>query len=212
MPIYNGIEFLEESYNSLLSQTFDKWELLIGINGHEKNSIVYNTAKNITSNNSKAKIYDFDNIKGKSNTLNELVKLCNNNILCLLDVDDVWHPKKLEKQIHLIESCDVIGTDCIYFGDRNDKPVLPFGHLNPDVFYYVNPIINSSSMFKKEDAFWDSNLDGIEDYDMWLRLNKQKKSFFNINEELCYHRIHKASSFNTKNYDAVIEQIRRKYK
>lgn len=32
MPIYNGIDFIEESVNSIINQTYDKWELIIGIN------------------------------------------------------------------------------------------------------------------------------------------------------------------------------------
>ena len=53
MPIYNGIEFINESVPSILEQTYDKWELLIGINGHPENSEIYKIAKrwrNIRSN------------------------------------------------------------------------------------------------------------------------------------------------------------------
>ena len=45
MPIYNGIQFIEESVSSIKCQTYKDWELIIGINGHEKNSDVYNIAK-----------------------------------------------------------------------------------------------------------------------------------------------------------------------
>ena len=45
MPIYNGIEFIDESVSSILKQTYDKWELLIGINGHPENSEVYKIAQ-----------------------------------------------------------------------------------------------------------------------------------------------------------------------
>ena len=34
MPIYNGVEFLKEAVQSVVSQTFQDWELIIGINGH----------------------------------------------------------------------------------------------------------------------------------------------------------------------------------
>jgi len=34
MPIYNGIEFIEESVKSIIKQTYTEWELIIGINGH----------------------------------------------------------------------------------------------------------------------------------------------------------------------------------
>ena len=33
MPIYNGLEFLTDSVTSVINQTVDDWELLIGING-----------------------------------------------------------------------------------------------------------------------------------------------------------------------------------
>ena len=45
IPIYNGVEFIEESVSSVLNQTYDQWELLIGINGHPQNSDVYKIAK-----------------------------------------------------------------------------------------------------------------------------------------------------------------------
>lgn len=45
MPIYNGIEFIEESVLSILNQTYDQWELLIGVNGYPENSDVYKIAK-----------------------------------------------------------------------------------------------------------------------------------------------------------------------
>ena len=45
MPIYNGIEFIDESVSSVLRQTYGDWELLIGINGHPPNSDIYIKAK-----------------------------------------------------------------------------------------------------------------------------------------------------------------------
>ena len=41
LPIYNGIEFIDESVQSVINQTYTEWELLIGINGHFKNSELY---------------------------------------------------------------------------------------------------------------------------------------------------------------------------
>lgn len=45
MPIYNGIEFIDESVNSIKNQNYKNWELLIGINGHSENSEVYKIAE-----------------------------------------------------------------------------------------------------------------------------------------------------------------------
>ena len=45
MPIYNGIEFIEESVSTIRYQTYANWELIIGINGHPPDSEVYQIAK-----------------------------------------------------------------------------------------------------------------------------------------------------------------------
>jgi glycosyltransferase involved in cell wall biosynthesis len=45
IPIYNGIEFIDDSVSSVLSQTYDNWELLLGVNGHPENSDVFQKAK-----------------------------------------------------------------------------------------------------------------------------------------------------------------------
>ena len=34
IPLYNGVEFLKESLSSVVNQTYEKWEVIIGVNGH----------------------------------------------------------------------------------------------------------------------------------------------------------------------------------
>ena len=67
MPIYNGIEYIDDSVRSILYQSLDKWELIIGINGHEKDSDTYKIAKKYESNN--IKVIDMYQLKGKAKTL-----------------------------------------------------------------------------------------------------------------------------------------------
>ena len=206
IPIYNGIEFIEESVSSVLNQTYDKWELLIGINGHPENSDVYLTAKEYEKKSGKIRVFDFYTIKGKSNTLNEMIRLCNYNYIAILDVDDIWHPQKLEIQSQLLNKFDVIGSNCVWFGNRPGVvPQIPTGDISNIDFSIVNPIINSSSLIRKELSYWNEN--GIEDYDLWLRLRKQNKKFFNFKEILVKHRIHNASAFNSKGNDNKVDSL-----
>ncbi len=203
IPIYNGIEFINDSVPSVLMQTYGEWELLIGINGHSQNSEVYQKAKLYESLDKRIRVFDFYNIKGKSNTLNEMIKHCTYNFIALLDVDDIWHYKKLEVQSRFLSNYDVIGSNCVWFGDiENVVPKIPVNDFSDFNFTQVNPIINSSSIIKKELCYWNEN--GIEDYDLWLRLWKQNKRFFNCPEILVKHRIHRSSAFNSKgNNDKV---------
>ena len=208
MPIHNGIEFLEESLNSIKNQKYKNWEVIIGVNGHQKESEVYKKAKKYESE--KIKVFDLFNIKGKSKSLNKMLDLCNYDWISLLDVDDYWLPEKLEEQIKYIDKYDVIGTKCKYFGDSSDIPNIPTNDISGFNFLDSNPIINSSCLLRKELCYWEEN-NILEDYDLWLRLWKQKKKFFNISKVLTMHRIHNNSAFNSKGNDNYVSNLKQKY-
>ena len=206
MPIYNGIEFIETSVNSIINQTYKKWELIIGINGHKQNSEVYQTA--LKYQNKKINVLDLYNCKGKSNSLNEMIKYSSYNFIALLDVDDYWELTKLEEQEPYINKYDIVGTKCQYFGDSNIIPEIPVGDLKDYDFLKCNPIINSSCIIKKELCKWNSKVKYLNDYELWLRLWKQNKRFYNLNKILVKHRIHKQSAFNNSNHLYVKELIK----
>lgn len=199
MPIFNGIEFIEESVTSILNQTYKEWELIIGINGHPKNSEIYRTALKYVDN--KITVKDLFTIHGKAEALNEMVKFCKYDYIAILDVDDIWHPKKLEIQIPFCISHDVIGTKCIYIGNTNLSgiiPEIPEGDFTNFDFTKFNPIINSSVIVRKIYAYWNPKWFGIEDYDLWLSLRVRKCQFYNCSQVAVKHRIHKESAFNSK--------------
>jgi glycosyltransferase involved in cell wall biosynthesis len=208
MPIYNGIEYIEESVSSILRQNYDQWELIIGINGHPQNSNVYKVAKEYEKRSEKIRVFDFYNIKGKSNTLNEMIQFCNFGYVALLDVDDIWHDEKLNVQSQMLGYFDVIGANCIWFGEREGiVPPIPVGDISEYNFKLVNPIINSSAIIRKELCFWNSEWDGIEDYDLWLRLRKAGRKFYNCKAILVRHRIHQTSAFNSKGNHNKVEDL-----
>lgn len=198
MPIYNGIEFIDESVGSILDQTFQEWELLIGINGHPANSPVLKLAQKYEMMDPRIRVFDFPELQGKATTLNALIPLSKYPYIALLDVDDLWHPQKLQVQHTFLEEFDVVGSQCIYFGDRQGSPAIPIGDITGHDFRRGNPVINSSAVLKKELASWIEN--GIEDYELWLRLWSQGKRFMNVNAILVKHRIHSASAFNSKGH------------
>jgi glycosyltransferase involved in cell wall biosynthesis len=212
MPIYNGIEFIDESVTSILRQNYEKWELIIGVNGHPAKSNVYQTAKLYEEFSDKIRVYDLHTIRGKSNALNEMIKLCKYDYIALLDVDDIWNEEKLEMQSKLLHQYDVIGSNCIWFGDRPGIiPIIPVGDISDYDFKLINPIINSSSIIRKNLCYWDSKWDGVEDYDLWLRLRKQGCKFFNCESILVKHRIHTTSAFNAKGNNNIVEDLKNNY-
>jgi len=207
IPLYNGIEYLKECIDSVKNQTIKDWEIIIGVNGHELNSDTMKIAKLLE--NDKIRVLHFKE-KGKINTLNNMVKKAQYNIICLLDVDDKLHNLKFEKQIPLLKNYDVISSNCNYFGDRNDSPHLVFGDLKDFNFLKFNPIINSGSFLKKKDAFFIQKYPMCIDYVHWLDLKLNKKKFYVLPEKLVFIRIHKTSFFNNSN-QKYLPEIKRKY-
>jgi len=208
IPVYNGIEFLEECVRSVISQTFEDWEIIIGINGHghdggEAGKLAHSIArldKRITVH------IQPPPLKGKVESSNDLVTKSNGDWICMLDCDDKWEPTKLEKQynasLSIAKDAVVIGTFCHYFGEASGSPNIEAGYIDPIVLEYHNPMINSSAMIKKEYSQW--NYDDInytmEDYSLWMDICLKGMKLYNIPEYLTWHRIHRASAFNTQHY------------
>ena len=210
IPVYNGIEFISDSVGSVLNQTYTDWELIIGVNGHPENSEVYHRALQYKSNN-KIKILDLHQIKGKSNALNEMVKHCVYEHVAILDVDDIWHERKLETQLPFIVDYDVVGSRCVYFGDQREGtvPTIPTGDISNHDFSRGNPVINSSAIIHKELCKWNEN--GIEDYDLWLSLRSKNKRFYNCGQVLVKHRLHPDSAFNAKGNNNLVPELLKRH-
>lgn len=209
MPLYNGIEFLDESVASIIGQTCTKWELLIGINGHSGPAAAELIAKIKAFKDKRIKPVLCSSV-GKSKTLNKLTWHAQYEYVCVLDVDDKWLPTKLEKQLPLIARYDVVGSDVEYFGDKDGAPGLFLGKLSKAMFSYQNPIINSAVMLKKCDAWWDEAWEGLDDYNLWIELLKRGRSFYNVPEILVNHRLHSASFFNNKNDEMASKLLKEK--
>ena len=211
IPIYNGIEYIDESVTSVLDQSYKDWELIIGINGHLEGSMVYKMAKNYEDLDPRIRVYDMFEIKGKSNALNAMIQYCKYDWIAILDVDDIWLPTKLEKQVPFMDRFDIVGTKCVYFERlEGTVPKIPVGDISTFDFTTVNPMINSSALIKKTLTInygWNSAYDGVEDYDLWLQLRKNGNRFYNVDEVLVKHRIHPSSAFNSQDQSAKLKEI-----
>jgi glycosyltransferase involved in cell wall biosynthesis len=224
-PIHNGIEFLEECALSVCLQncsygsTSFTWEWWIGINGHGTGGEALEKALQIQKVCNKhigeniIHVVNLPHVNGKVGALNALTAKSKGEWIAVLDCDDTWERDKLIFQrmtIQTIPSIDVLGTFCKYFGEFTEAPILPKGILTKEHIWTSNPIINSSVILRRENAYWEDRF-GLDDYDMWLRLSKRGLRFFNIPYYLVNHRIYAGSAFNGKgqqNVEALIQYHR----
>ena len=101
MPSYNTEKFVEMSINSVLSQTYEDWELIIIDDNSTDNTdnVIYPFLKD-------NRIKYFKNSKnlGAAISRNRGLREAKGRWIAFLDSDDLWLPDKLEKQIKFMEN------------------------------------------------------------------------------------------------------------
>lgn len=206
LAVYNGEKYIEKSLVSLLKQTYQDIEILIGFNGTTDRS------KEIISrfNDPRMRIFDYQNDKGKAKTLNKLLKESKGDWIAIQDDDDIWLPKKLENQTLYCNEFDVIGSQISYINEMDDiigGVSLAHSHsiIKEKSLKGDNQVANTSAIVRKqclqEIEGWREDLDGIEDFDLWLRLMRKGYKFINLETVEVWHRLHSKSNFNTQKHD-----------
>ena len=120
MPAYNAAEFIQDSIDSVLGQTFFNWELIIINDGSTDNTSEI-IQKNIDADN---RIISFSQENGKQGKARNLgIKYAKGEYLAFLDADDVWMPDKLAMQLNQIKEkkVDLVFSDSYMFTDFSNR-------------------------------------------------------------------------------------------
>lgn len=219
IPSYNHGKFLKKAIDSVLSQTYEEFELIILDDCSTDNS-----AKIINSYRDKRIRKYFNKINnGAVNTLNQLIDLANGEYIALLNSDDYWSNDKLEKQLNYLEKNPNVGA-CFTWADFvNDhgKYIYDLEYAPTDLFqkknktnsqwfrYFFengNCLCHPSVMIRKDiyDKLgkYKSIYRQLPDFEFWIRLIKRYNIHI-IEENLVHFRIlsgeQKNSSFLDQN-------------
>ena len=99
IPVYNGEKFIENAINSVFSQTYSDFELIIVNDGSRDNTAA---VLEKYADNSKITVIPQKN-GGVSVARNNGISNARGSHLVFLDADDVWEPYHLETMANLIE-------------------------------------------------------------------------------------------------------------
>ena len=213
MGVKTGWQYFPEAYASLCTQQHVEWELFVGVNGQQSDSAVHATIMGqINWSLDNAYVLDLNTCTNKPQALNLMVDLSHGSHVAILDVDDMWHPWKLAKQLAYLRDYDVVGTMGEYFGTSEGPIDIPSGPVTFDALLEKNCILNSSVIIRRELAKWP-NTDGLDDYRMWLELAFHGKRLRNIGgEPLVKIRCHGEQHFGGARDDsnAIREEYRQR--
>lgn len=107
---FNGEVYLEEAIDSIFSQTYGRWELLLVDDGSTDRSTAI--AKNYAQQYPEKVFYlehESHQNRGMSATRNLGIAKAKGDYIAFLDADDIWLPQKLERQIAILEQYPHIG-------------------------------------------------------------------------------------------------------
>ena len=96
-PMYNSEDFIEETIQSVIYQSYEKWEMLIIDDGSIDNSI--NIVKGYAENDKRIKLIEKEKNQGAAIARNIGIKKSIGRYIAFLDSDDLWMSTKLEDQI-----------------------------------------------------------------------------------------------------------------
>lgn len=179
IPLYNKENDIVQTVQSVISQTFSSFELLIVDDGSTDSSLKLLT--NI--DDSRIKIIRKEN-SGVSATRDLGIHEAKFKYIALLDADDIWYPTFLEEMVSLIKdypNVSLMGSAYYLQTEEQTRLLYDYG-ISPDFrgtidyFEYakVNTLYTSSSVvFKKQDYFilggFDTSLRKGEDIDLWIK-------------------------------------------
>ena len=123
MPTYNCARFIRQAIDSVLSQTYINWELLIvdDCSTDETESIVR------SFDDPRIRYMRNTQNMGAALTRNRALKEAKGRYIAFLDADDLWLPEKLEKQVAFMEQNGYAFTYHDYI--EIDEQSKPFGIL-----------------------------------------------------------------------------------
>lgn len=197
MPVYNGGLYLAEAVGSILGQTFRDLELLVINDGStDKSADIMATFAD-----PRIRYVENDGNRGLIATLNKGLALAQGEYVARMDCDDISHPRRLERQVALLDGDPAIGICGAW--------IRKFGAVRPKVCRYhtrpellrcgllFDPVLAHPAVMLRRTLFLDNGLNydpqfkDAEDYELWSRAGKLFR-LGNVAEVLLEYRIHRS--------------------
>lgn len=192
MPLYNCENFVLDSVQSVLSQTYVNWELIIIDDKSTDHS--YSIVKELADNEPRIQLHQLKSNKGAAEARNYAIELAQGKYIAFLDSDDLWLPEKLEKQIGLMEKENILLSHSSYCtideqgrttGIFNAKEIVTYDDMLKTSFIgTLTTVYNAKELGK----YYFEKI-GHEDYVMKLQMLKKVKFAEGIIEPLAKYRL-----------------------
>jgi len=196
MPVYNGAEFLSESIESILTQSYKNFTLVIVNDGSTDNTeeIIYSYQKR----DGRIECINQRN-KGIVDALNNGLSYCTGELIARADADDICISNRLEMQVQYLSSnlnVGIVGSWVKLFGRKNEIwHHRKYDNFIRNMMFFKTCGFSHSSVMVRNQVFLDFKYRNdylyAEDMDLFLRVALESSwKFSNICEVLVEYRVH----------------------
>ncbi len=196
VPTYNYAHFIGDCLESIFSQTYKDFEVIVVDDGSTDG-----TAEILQEYKEKIR-YIYQENRGLPSARNTGIQSSHGKFLAFLDSDDLWLPYKLEEQIRILgDDADmgIIFSDASAFNERGviresilKEEKICTGFCFERLFmgnYLVMPTVMIRKNCLEKSGIFDESLTAVEDYDLWLRISLFYKIGF-VDKVLAMYRVH----------------------
>lgn len=203
MPSYNCSPFLRTAIDSVLSQTYGNWELLIQDDASTDGSLAI--IEEYAARDPRIKFERNDRNRGAALTRNRAIERSEGEYLAFLDSDDVWLPKKLETQLTFMQThdCDFSFTQYVHMDEKGrlmGVQVKVIKHLT-----YRKMLMHCwpgclTVMYKQDlhQKIYSEDVERNNDHALFLRVLKNCRNACGIEACTALYRIRKGSVSRSK--------------
>jgi glycosyltransferase involved in cell wall biosynthesis len=201
MPVYNGDRYLVEAVESVLSQTFVDFELLISDNASTDRTL--SILENYTVRDARVRL-----IRRQSpslvQSLNALIDLSQGEFLARIDADDIALPSRLLSQVAFLRDHPEIvcvGTSYIMIDAmgrrlKTDHRRAEDREIQEEALCGITPLAHPTVMMRRAAVTsvggYDVRWNYAEDLDLWLRLG-EIGALANMAAVTLMYRVHEKS-------------------
>lgn len=175
MSTYERYDYLQESVDSILNQTYRNFELIVVLEYCKNQTIIEKMLKKL--NDSRIKIIKNTERVGFAESLNIGIKAAKGKYIARMDDDDISHPTRFERQVEFLENhkdVGICGTSGDFFGKyQGNIPVKTDPETLKVTTLFKTPFIHPTVMMRKDmikhyNLYYDKNY-FTEDYELWSR-------------------------------------------
>ena len=182
IPTYRHRDFLLQSIQSVLSQTFKGYEIIVVNDGSPDDTaailqpmVEAGTIRYVEQSN-----------QGQATARNRGLAMADGEFVAFLDDDDLWPSDKLEWQVRLLSTnpeLSAVGGGLVTIDERGgelDKFPVHAGRVTFESLFDGNPFFSPGQTLIRTDRLraiggFDASISSADDYDVWFRLAKTGK-------------------------------------